>query len=302
MRYKGLDLNLLVALDVLIDERNVSRAAERLNMSQPAMSAALSRLRTFFDDPILSSHGKRMIPTAHALSLRPMLADLLGRADALISVSTAFDPARSRRHFRVGASDYLATVLFNPLIASIQQAAPHVTIEVVAPFDGQATTLDQGQLDVLITPEEHISPNHPARPIFVEEYVVAGWSANPIFDRPLTEEAFFSSGHVVVEIGRSRTAFAETALRGFGDRRRVEIVVASFLLAPEMLVNTDRLTVMQKRLAVVFAKRLPIRFTPMPFPFPVMREMIQFNRARTADPGLTWLIDQIMLARDHPVS
>jgi len=153
---QGLDLNLLVALDVLIEERSVSRAAERLHMSQPAMSAALGRLRDYFDDPILAAHGKRMIPSAHALLLRPMLRERLTSLDGLISVSTAFDPARSQRHFRIGLSDHLATVMFNPLLAGLQREAPGVTLEVIAPFDGQVALLDRGEIDVLVTPEEYV--------------------------------------------------------------------------------------------------------------------------------------------------
>jgi DNA-binding transcriptional LysR family regulator len=294
MRYKGLDLNLLVALDALVDERSVSRAAERLNMSQPAMSAALARLRDYFDDPILGAHGKRMIPTAHALILKPMLRDLLNSVDAMVSVSAAFDPAKSERHFRIGASDYIATVICNALVAQVRRLAPKVTIELVAPFDGQVALLEQGEVDVLLTPDDHVSHDHPCDLLFEERYVVAGWRDNPMLDQPITEEQFFASGHVAVEIGRTnRTSFAEVALRTFGARRRIEVLVGSFLLAPELVVNTDRLTVMQERLAAVYARRLPLRLAPMPFPFPVMREMVQYNRTRAADTGLHWMIDQI---------
>ncbi|HSI16835.1 MAG TPA: LysR family transcriptional regulator, partial [Sphingomonas sp.] len=106
MRFQGLDLNLLVALDVLIEERSVSRAAERLHLSQPAMSAALRRLRDYFNDPILAAHGKKMIPTPHALRLRGALRTLLTDVERMVSLSTQFDPATSQRRFRIGTSDY----------------------------------------------------------------------------------------------------------------------------------------------------------------------------------------------------
>lgn len=276
MRYNGLDLNLLTALNALIEERSVSRAAERLNMSQPAMSAALARLRTAFDDPILGAHGKRMIPTAHALVLQPMLRELLDSVDAMVSVSASFDPARSQRHFRIGASDYIMTVIGNALIAAIRAVAPRVTIELVPPFDGQMALLDHGTIDVLLTPEEHCSPDHPATLLFEEPHVVAGWRDNPVFDRGLTQEDFFAAGHVAVEIGRTnRTSVAEVSLRPFGARRRIEVLATSFLLAPELVINTDRLTVMHERLAALYARRMPLAFAPMPFAFPVMREMVQ---------------------------
>ena len=297
MRFKGLDLNLLVALDVLIEERSVSRAAERMHISQPAMSAALGRLRDYFDDPLLGAHGKRMIPTAHALLLRPMLRELLTGAEAMMSVSTSFDPATSRRHFRIAGSDYAVTVLFGRLIAELRCEAPFLTFDLEPPTERLRARLDQGEIDIVVTPEDYCAPDHPAELLMDEPYVVVGWTGNPLFERPMTEEDFFAAGHVAVEIGSlNRSSFAEAHLRPFGERRRVEVLVSSFLLAPEMVIATDRLTVMQRRLAELFADRLPIRFVAMPMPFPAMREMIQYNRTRAADAGLRWLVDRIKAA------
>ena len=104
MRFKGLDLNLLAALDLLLEERNVSRAAERLHLTQPAVSAALARLRDYFGDPILAPQGKRMIPTAQALALQPMLKQLLSQVDTMVAQSTRFDPATSSEYCFISAA------------------------------------------------------------------------------------------------------------------------------------------------------------------------------------------------------
>jgi DNA-binding transcriptional LysR family regulator len=297
MRFKGLDLNLLVAFDILVEERSVSRAAQRLHISQPAMSAALGRLRTYFNDPILGAHGKRMIPTAHALRLRPMVRELLGSVEAMVTASAVFDPATAHRRFRIGTSDYLATVLFPRLIPAMEAEAPHITMELVAPSELMLSMLDQGDLDLVITPEEHTSPDHPSELLFEEPYVVAGWRENPIFSRRIAETDFLDAGHVVVEIGRlNRVSFAETNLRSFSARRRVEVTVSSFLLAPEMVINTRRLTVMHQRLAETFANRMPIAFAPLPFDFPAMREMVQYHRTRAEDAGLIWLRQRLHAA------
>ena len=294
MRFKGLDLNLLLALDVLIEERSVSRAAERLNLSQPAMSAALGRLRHYFNDPILGLHGKKMIPTAHALQLRPMLRNLLGNVDAMITASTLFDPATSTRRFRIASSDYLATVLLSKVVPILQAVAPGVTIDLIAPTEAMVVQFDQGQLDLVITPQEHIAPGHPADLLFEERQVVVGWSGNPVFARTMTADDFYAAGHVAVAIGTVRPqSFAETQLRAMSRERRIEIQVFSFLLAPEMLLETNRLTIMHERLAKMFAARIAITYVAPPFAFPVMREMIQYHRTRAGDVGLHWLIDQI---------
>jgi len=133
MRMKGFDLNLLVALDALLSEQNVSRAAERLNLSQPAASAALARLRTYFQDDILSVSGRRMLPTAHADSLAPLLADAMQAVERLLSTSAEFDPATSQRTFRIVASDYITTVLLTPLLPKLERLAPRVRLELHLP-------------------------------------------------------------------------------------------------------------------------------------------------------------------------
>lgn len=301
MRFQGLDLNLLVALDVLIEERSVSRAAERLHLSQPAMSAALRRLRGYFNDPILAAHGKKMIPTPHALRLRGALRALLTDVERMVSLSTQFDPATSQRRFRIGTSDYLSIVLFTRLVPELERIAPGVTLELVQPSDGMMALLDQGEFDLIITPTEHVSPDHPTELLFEERHVVAGWAGNPLVQSPLSEEDFLAAGHVAVEIGRLRpTSFAEKFLREQGKERRIEVLVSSFAVAPEMLVNTRRLAVMHERLAQAYAERIAISFVEMPFAFPIMREMLQYNRTRSEDTGLRWLMDLIKRVTNHP--
>lgn len=301
MRFKGLDLNLLVALDVLVEERSVSRAAARMHLSQPAMSAALNRLREYFNDPILAAHGKKMIPTPHAIRLHDMLRGFLTGVDTVVSASASFEPAISQRRFRIAVSDYLAIVLFTNLIPHLERLAPRISLELVSPSEKMLMMLDQGEFDLIITPDDHISPDHPAELLFEERHVVAGWRRNPLVKKPISAGKFFAASHVVVEIDRLRSSsFAETHLRKMNRERRVELFVSSFALAPEMLINTQRLTVMHERLAQAFAKRIAISYVDLPFDFPVMREMLQYHRTRSSDAGLRWLIAQIRAVVDHP--
>lgn len=300
MRFKGLDLNLLVAFDVLLDESNVSRAAERMHLSQPAVSAALRRLRDYFNDPLLALHGKRMVPTPHAMALRPQVKQLLADVEAVIGRSTRFDPATSDRWFRICVSDYLSTVLFGALIPALQVAAPAIRLDLQPPSEDMPVLLERGEIDMVLTPDQHCTPGHPTELLFEERHVVAGWRGNPIMGSPISEEAFYGAGHVAVEIGRlSRVSFAEIHLRARGRDRRVEVIASSFSLVPELLVGSDRLAIMHERLAQTLTRRLPITWQPLPFDFPMMREMIQYHRTRVDDPGLRWLVAQIHLAAIH---
>src|ERR1700735_4498154 len=135
MRFKGLDLNLLLAFQVLLEERSVTRAARSLHVSQPAMSSALGRLRAYFQDPILVAHGKRLHPTAHAESLyAPVKASLSG-IDGLLAASAAFDPATTRRTFRIVASDYITASLIGPMAGRLAAQAPGVRLEFILPSE-----------------------------------------------------------------------------------------------------------------------------------------------------------------------
>ena len=300
MRFKGLDLNLLVTLDVLIEERSVSRAAERLHLSQPAVSAALAKLRDYFNDSLLESQGKRMVPTAYAMQLHPVLADVLGNVDRMIIQGRHFDPATSDRWFHVCLSDYLSTVLFPRLMPLLQSQSPRIRLELLPPSEHALELLEQGEIDVALLPQENCLPDHPAELLFEEHFVVAGWSGNPLLAKPIDEAGFFGASHVAVLVGTTpRRSFAEDQLQQRGRDRQVEVVASSFMQVPELLVGTARITVMHERLARTLATRLPLVFQPLPFEFPVMREMIQYNRGRMSDASLGWLIARLQeAARD----
>ena len=268
MRFKGLDLNLLAALDVLLEERNVSRAAERLHLTQPAVSAALARLRDYFGDPILAPQGKRMIPTAQALALQPMLKQLLSQVDTMVAQSTRFDPATSSRCFAIGVSDYLVSVLFPPIIRRLRDEAPGVRLDLRAPSEAVQLELDKGEIDLILTPAEHCLPDHPTELLFEERHVVAGCASNPLLASPIDEEAFYAARHVAVRIGQvTRASFGETHLHERRIERRIEIQASNFTMVPDLLIGTDRLTVMHERLARAMAQRYAISpaWTTRPF-------------------------------------
>ena len=299
MRFRGLDLNLLVAFNALVEARSVSRAAEQLHLSQPAMSAALGRLRDFFRDPILVAKGKRMYPTAYAEALLPQVRAALGGIDALIATSTVFDPATSQRTFRVATSDYIVVALLVPLIARLAEVAPGIRIEAMMPSDDSVAQLDEGKLDLMVAPEEFVSRDHPAELLVEEQHVVVGWSGNPRMHGDLSEEDFYDSGHVAVLIGHRRTpAFADRHVAMLGRERRIEVTASSFTMVPWLIRDTMRIALMHERLAVAMSELFPITCRPLPFLFPTMREMVQYNQARATDEGLCWLLAQLKAQAD----
>lgn len=294
MRFRGLDLNLLAAFSMLMRERSVSRAAVRLNLSQPAISAALARLRGHFHDDLLVVEGRRMFPTALAESLAPQIEDVLQSIGEMLDSTEAFDPARSTRTFRIVASDYIVMVLVGKLISDLDAAAPGIRLIVELPSERTPARLDESKVDLVITPEEFASPRHPLETAFEERHVLVGWSGNPALALPSGGTDLFALDHVGVMMGAdSPGAFADRQLEQLGQSRRVTITVPTFSAVPWAVIGTTRVGLMHERLAIMMAQHLPLAIRPLPFNFPPMREVFQYHRARQSDPGLQWLVEQL---------
>jgi LysR family nod box-dependent transcriptional activator len=292
MRLDHFDLNLLVAFEALLEERSVTRAARRLNLTQSAMSAALRRLREALGDPLLLQHGKAMIPTPHALALAPEVTASLAGLRRLTLPSTGFDPSSSARLFRIAASDYIATVLLAPLLKVLEQAAPGVRLEIALPADSTSDRLAKAEYDLVLTPEAFIEPDHPADLLFEEAHVVVGCADNPLLLAPLTREVFAAAGHVAVRID-GRNTHIENELARLGVTRRIEVHAPSFIQAPWLLPGTRRIALMHERLARLVAPLLGLRIVAPPFAIPPMREMAQFHATRAHDAGLLWLRERL---------
>ncbi len=290
MRFKGLDLNLLLAFQVLLEERNVTRAARRLNVSQPAMSAALSRLRDYFQDELLVVHGRRMHPTPHAESLAGPINQLLGDAEALITASARFDPTSTRRAFRIVASDYITSSVVAPLAARLAQEAPGIRLELMLPAEEAAQLVMEGKADLIVTPEDFAQPGQPCELLCEERQVIVGWAENPAFAGHFSQADFGRLGHVAVHVGSNRVpSFADRQIEQMGQARRVEITCGSFTMLPWLIEGTQRIAIVHERLARLLVAHFPLAIAEIPFPFPVMREAMQFHRAREMDEGLRWL-------------
>jgi DNA-binding transcriptional LysR family regulator len=294
MRFKGLDLNLLVAFEALMSTHSVSRAAERLHLSQPAMSAALNRLRTFFGDDLLTVHGKRMHPTAFAESLLPHVEESLRTVETILATPTQFDPATSQRQFRVVTSDYVVASVLHPLVAGLAEKAPGVRIDIALPSEDALAALDEGKIDLMITPEYVVTSNHPSETLYEERQLLVGWSENPWFSRTITEEDFFSAGHVAVAFGANRTSsYADRQLEMLGRKRHVEITAPFFTAVPWLIEGTMRLAILHERLVREVTRRFDIASAELPFAIPPMRQQLFHHAAREGDAGLKWLRDEL---------
>lgn len=294
MRFGRLDLNLLVALDALLTERSVSLAADKLCLSQSATSSALGRLREYFGDELLVVKGRHMILTARAEELIEPVRAVLEQIRATITVAPPFDPATAERQIRIMASDYSTQVLLADTIAEIAHEAPGFRFEVQPMHDTPIDALERGYIDLLLTIDYAISTDHPSQILFEEDYVVLGWEGNPAMHQPMTRELYFELGHVTARFGKARVAaFEDWFMRRQKQQRRVEVVAPSFLSIGGLVMNSNRIATVHRRMAEVFVRSLPLVMREMPFSFPRIREAIQWHLSNNNDAGLRWVVEKL---------
>lgn len=248
---KRLDLNLLVTLEALLAEQNVTRAAERLHLSQPAVSAQLARLRALFDDPLLVPAQRGMTPTAKALELLAPLRQSLEQVRATVSDHANFDPARAQLTLTIACTDYLQAVVVQPLCLALQQRAPGVRVAMRG-LDLQAldAQMVRGEVDLALMTPAAAPPNLRSRALFDEDYVLIGRHAHPRLRKGLTAQAYAQLDHVVVSLrGGDFATPVDDTLAALGLRRRVAVSAASFLLVPQLVARSDLVALVPGRLA-----------------------------------------------------
>lgn len=295
MRFNRLDLNLLVAFHTLARERSVSRAAERLNISQSGMSSALARLREFFNDDLFVQVGRGMALTPLAENLAGQVSDLLQRVQGLIDTQPVFDPRAIRRTVRIVASDYTVGVLLAPLIRGLRQDAPGLTLDISPPGSRSQLQLSQGDVDFLIFPSDFMDEVHPRQQLFSDPYVCCVWSGNDRVGDGLTLEEFLAMGHVVVRFGAERTyTYEQRAFVRAGLTRNEVVSAPSFNALLPMLVGTDLVATVPLRLARLYDRILPLRLLPPPLEMPPLPETLQWCRAFAGDPTLCWVRNRII--------
>ena len=288
MNLAALDLNLLVALDALLLEANVSRAAMRIGLSQPAASHALQRLRDVLGDPLLVRVGARMELTPRAQALRGPLAQALDQVRGLF-VTGDFDAARSERHFRLMMPDLAVELLMPPLMKKLDAAAPGVRIEVV-PWRGPAifTAEFARTIDLVISIGDAFKGFH-RQLLYTDSDALAVRRDHPMAAKLKRRDAFLEARHVAVVIRGQNADLIDTWLLGKGVRRRIALVVPGYIEALHIVARTDLVAFVPRRLIAALAKPLSLTAIVPPLD-PGIDEQFMFYPTRAQmDPGSIWL-------------
>lgn len=286
----SIDLNLLVVFDALVGERNVTRAASRVGLTQPAASHALSRLRALFKDQLFVRSPGGMAPTPLALELADPVRAVLEGVETLFTEGDGFQPDQSDRVFTIGLSDYAAFVFLPGLAARIEREAPNVQLVV-------RNTSHVLGLPMIETDEvELIVGNFPDPPghmsaefLFHEDFVCAMRKNHPAAHAGLTAETYFEHRHLNVSLHGEPQGYLDHLVPPRGPHRDVSVTAGHFLMAPFVLQTTDTIATEPRRIMEPFAKMMGLRLIPPPIEIPPFAVTQIWHRRYDADPGHQWL-------------
>jgi DNA-binding transcriptional LysR family regulator len=302
MRFNKLDLNLLVVLNALLNECNISRAAERIYLSQSATSSALARLRAYFNDELLVSSGRHLVLTPRAKELVEPVREVLMRIDTTIAAQPQFDPASETRTFTILVSDYTMAVLVPPLLEALYRQAPGVRVSLRHQYDRTpADLLEQGDADFMVIPSQYLAKEHPSAVLFEEDYLCVTWEGHSRIRDKLTFDDYLSCGHVIptFESANPLPTLDGWFIESYDVKRRVEVTAPSMIALPSLVVGTDRIATVHRRIALRAAASLPVRVWEPPPRIPRLVQTLQWHRHRNNDPAIRWMRDLVVEVARH---
>lgn len=285
---RRLDLNLLVTLDVLLSEHNVTRAAQRLNFSQPSVSVHLAKLRDIFADPLLLPGPRGMRPTARADELREPLRQALDALEHAVSPARPFDPAEATHTWRVAASDYSESTILLPALSGLRSAAPGTRLAILETVPSRiARQAEQGEIDLAFHTSEGAPPGLRRRALFTEKYVLVGRVDHPHLKRRPTLSQFCKLDHVIVSPdGGGFRGVTDEALSQVGLARRVVLSVPHFLFVRSVLASTDLVAMLPSRLV---RDTRALRVVEPPVDVPGYEMAMLWHERSHRDPAHQWL-------------
>ncbi|GAA3905115.1 LysR substrate-binding domain-containing protein [Halomonas cibimaris] len=286
------DLNALVTLHALLDSRSVTRAAQRLNLSQPAVSRTLSRLRQAFDDPLFVRTHRGLRPTARAQALGPPLARLLEELGALLA-PPAFDPASTTRRFHIATTDYGMHAFLSPQWQRLKRQAPHLRLEIQnGSEDIEQQLAESGPELALCVPGERVPASVHGREVGRDAFVCVMRRDHPLAQdsrQELTLEAFLRADHQLISMGGDDRGAVDLALARQGQKRRVSLRQPHFLAAFSTTVGSDLLLCVPGCLAASVADHWPLAVRRLPLAVPSFAYWLVWHERHQADAGHRWL-------------
>jgi len=294
MKLSGVDANLLPALDALLREKNVTRAARRLGVGQPAVSHSLARLRNHFQDELLVLRGRTYFLTDKGEKLAEVVANATRAMAAVFEEQPGFEAATASSRFVVACSDLLGFIIIPEVLRTLQSEAEHVEVELRTPTTSQALLLEGG-VDVALGIFEDVPPSMNQQALDDDPPVCIAREDHSGIGEHLTLEAYGDLPHLEIAsgLGSIPERHVERALSAIGKQRRVTLRTPYYLLAPRILERTDHIATLPASAAEQFTKMARLRVFPPPIDLPTYKISQVWWNDRNDDRGHTWLREQI---------
>jgi DNA-binding transcriptional LysR family regulator len=293
---RGIDLELLVTLEALLTDGNVTRVARRLHLSQPTVSVRLGKLRRLFDDPLLVAGPRGMQPTARGVALLGPLRDALHGVERMLSAETPFDPATASLTWRVAASDNAQFAILMPVMKRLRRLAPGIRVAVHALVPAAVAAMaERGDIDIALLSADIVPQNLRSRTLYTEEYRMLARKPHPLLNGPVTLATFCQLDHIVVSPeGGGFKGPTDTLLEARRRKRRVVLSVPHFLLVPDLVRQSDMVAMLPARLLARPMQGLQVLDPPLQPPGFDMA--MAWHERMHADPAQAWLRGQVVAA------
>lgn len=300
MDLSRVDLNLLVYLDVLLRERNVTRAAQQLGISQPAMSNGLKRLRTLFEDPLLVRTSDGMTPTERAEELKPDVRGVLAKVEMFVQPSAPFDAPSSERVFRIMASDYAETTLLPGILTRLRKEAPKVTLDILTPSDVTFYEVEQGKVDLVINRFEELPLSFHQSVLWRDGFACVIGAKNPILE-DFSLGTYLNARHVWVSktgmgvgVGVDpedvqRLGWVDEALASIGEKRNIAVFTRHYPAAMQHAEQQDLIATVPLRAAKLRESSRGVVIVPPPFHIPQIELTMAWSPLLHHNPDHQWM-------------
>lgn len=300
MNINKVDLNLLVYLDVLLREKNVTRAANQLNITQPAMSNGLKRLRDLLNDPILVRTSDGMVPTERANELAPVVRGVLLTLEETLQPNKDFDPLNSQRVFRIMASDYAASTLIPPLLKKLREQAPKTSLDIMTPSDVTFHDVENGKVDMAINRFDQLPQSFHQKTIWRDSFACLINASNPVLDI-FNLENYLKSQHIWVSktgfgvgVGMDpkdvqKLGWVDEALAKLGKQRSIAVFTRNYHVAMHLAVSMDLIATLPLRAARLYERDPNMVIMDPPFPIPSIELKMIWSPLLHQDASHIWL-------------
>ena len=300
MNLNRIDLNLLVYLDALLRERNVTQAANQLNLSQPAMSNGLRRLRELFDDPLLVRTSEGMTPTERALELEPVVREVLTNIDRAVQPRSAFEPEDAHRVFRIMASDYAESTLLPTLLGKLRTLAPGLTLDIMTPSDVSFLDVERGKVDMVINRFDSMPQSFHQIHLWNDSFSCLLSPENPVLD-DFTLENYLKANHVWVSktgmgvgVGVNpddvqRLGWVDAALNKLGKKRQIRVFTRHYQAAMTLAEQNDLIVTLPTRAALLKLNNPRVVLRDPPLDIPPLELKMAWSPLLQHNPANKWL-------------